>query len=81
MRDLYKMREEYMNQPWYNGDDVFELDFVYYDRKIKPFGTDCSWTNFKTKETINIWDKCMRKITIEEGKQLIREYNLEQLGI
>ena len=81
MRDLYKMREEYMNQNWYNGDDVFELEFIHKDRHILQFGTDCSWSNFRTKETINIWDRCMRKITIEEGKQLVREYNLQQLGI
>ena len=81
MRDLYKMKEEYINQSWYNSDDVFELDFIYYDRNIQPLGTDCSWTNFRTKEVINIWDRCMRKITDEEGKQLIREYNLSQLGI
>ena len=81
MRDLYKMREEYKNQHWYNGDDVFELEFIHKDRHIQQFGTDCSWSNFRTKEIINIWDRCMRKITIEEGKQLIREYNLQQLGI
>jgi len=81
MRDLYKMREEYMNQHWYNADDVFELEFIHNDRHIRQFGTDCSWSNFRTKETINIWDRCMRKITIEEAKQLIREYNLQQLGI
>ena len=81
MRNLFKMREEYINQHWYNDDDVFELDFIYYDRNIQPLGTDCSWTNFRTKEVINIWDRCMRKITDEEGKQLIREYNLSQLGI
>ena len=81
MRDLYKMREEYTNQHWYNGDDVFELEFIHEGRHIQQFGTDCSWSNFRTKEIINIWDRCMRKITIEEGKQLIREYNLQQLGI
>ncbi len=81
MRDLYKMKEEYINQSWYNSDDVFELEFTYINRQITPFGTDCSWSNFRTKEIINIWDKCMRKITDEEGKQLIREYNLQQLGI
>ena len=81
MRDLYKMKEEYMNQHWYNGDDVFELEFKHIDRIITGFGTDCTWSNFRTKETINIWDKCMRRITDEEGRQLIREYNLQQLGI
>jgi hypothetical protein len=74
------MKEEYMNQSWYN-DDVFELDFIHKDRHMPFFGTDCSWSNFRTKETINIWDKCMRKITDEESKQLVREYNLQQLGI
>ena len=48
MRDLYKMREEYMNQAWYNSDDVFELEFTYINRQIAPFGTDCSWFNFRT---------------------------------
>ena len=81
MRELYKMKEEYMNQRWYNGDDVFEFDFIYYERFLSEFGTDCSWINFRTKEKINIWDRCMRKITDEEGKQLVREYNLEKLGI
>ena len=70
-----------MNQHWYNADDVFELEFIHNDRHIRQLGTDCSWSNFRTKETINIWDRCMRKITIEEAKQLIREYNLQQLGI
>lgn len=81
MRNLYKMKYEYSRQPWYNGDDVFELDFIYTDKYFSQFGTDCSWINFKTKETINIWDRCMRKITDDEGKQIIRDYNLEQLGI
>jgi hypothetical protein len=81
MRELYKMKKEYMNQRWYNGDDVFELDFIYKDRHIHQFGTDCSWTNFRTKETINIWDRCMCRITSEEAKQLIREYNLQKLEI
>ncbi len=80
MRNLYKMKEEYIYQNWYS-DGVFELDYIHKDRYMSSFGTDCSWTNFKTKETINIWDRCMRKITDEEGKQLIREYNLEKLGI
>lgn len=81
MRKLFKMKEEYMNQHWYNGDDVFELDSIYYDRQIQPFGTDSSWINFRTKEKTNIWDRYMRMITTEESKQLIREYNLEKLGI
>jgi hypothetical protein len=81
MRDLYKMKERYINQSWYNSDDVFELDFIYKDRHIRQFGTDCTWINFRTKERINIWDRCMKKITDEESKQLIREYNLHQLGI
>lgn len=80
MRDLYKMKEEYINQRWYS-DDIFEFNYLYKDRYVTNFGTDCSWINFRTKETINIWDRCMRKITNEEGKQLIREYNLSQLGI
>jgi hypothetical protein len=80
MRNLYKMKEEYSYQHWYS-DGVFELDYIHKDRYMPSLGTDCSWTNFKTKETINIWDRCMRKITDEEGKQLIREYNLEKLGI
>lgn len=79
MRDLYKMKEEYINQPWYNGNDVFELGYIY---QYQTGGyIYCSWSNFRTKETINIWDRCMRKITDEEFRQLIREYNLEQLGI
>ena len=81
MRRLYKMKEEYMNQPWYNGDAVFELDYIHKSRTITPFGTDCTWTNFKTKETINIWDNCMRSLTEGESKQLIREYNLEVLEV
>ncbi len=81
MRDLYKMREEFMNQVWYNSDDIFELGFTHINRQITPFGTDCTWINFRTKERINIWDKCMRKITEKESKQIIREYNLEKLGI
>jgi len=80
MRNLYKIKEEYIYQSWYS-DDVFELDYIHKDRYMPTFGTDCSWTNFKTKENINIWDRCMRKITDEECKQLIREYNLSQLGI
>jgi hypothetical protein len=63
------------------SDDIFEFNYLYKDRYVTNFGTDCSWINFRTKETINIWDRCMRKITNEEGKQLIREYNLSQLGI
>lgn len=80
MRDLFKIKDEYAYQSWYS-DGVFELDYIHSDRHMPSFGTDCSWINFKTKETINIWDRCMRKITDEEGKQLIREYNLSQLGI
>ena len=80
MIDLYKMKEKYKNQHWYNGDDVFELNYIHYNRSIHHC-TDCTWTNFRTKEIIKIWDKCMRKITEEESKQIIREYNLEKLGI
>lgn len=75
------MKEEYMNQPWYNGDAVFELDFIHKDRHIRQFGTDCTWSNFRTKEIINIWDRCMRPLTEGESKQLIREYNIELLEI
>ena len=63
------------------GDGVFELDYIHKGRYMSSFGTDCSWINFKTKETINIWDRCMRIITEEESKSLVREYNLEKLGI
>jgi hypothetical protein len=80
MRDLYKMKEVYIYQTWYS-DDLFELDYTHRDRYMFQFGTDCSWTNFRTKETVNIWDSCMRKITEQEGIQIIREYNLSQLGI
>ena len=81
MMELFKMKEEYMNQHWYNSRDVFEIYSVNFDRFFYHFGTDCTWINFRTKEKINIWDRCMRKITAEESKQLIREYNLEKLGI
>jgi hypothetical protein len=81
MRRLFKMKDKYMNQPWYNGDAVFELDYIHKNRAIIPFGTDCTWVNFRTKETINIWDSCMRPLTEGESKQLIREYNLQQLDI
>ncbi len=80
MRVLYKIREEYMYQSWYS-DGVFQLDFIYQERYMQSFGTDCLWKNFKTGETINIWDRCMRRVTPEERKELVREYNLQQLGI
>ena len=81
MIKLYKMKEEYSRQNWYNGDDVFELESIHVDRQIYNFGTDCTWINFRTKEKTNIWDRCMRIITEEESKSLLREYNLEKLGI
>jgi len=81
MIKLYRMKEEYSRQNWYNSDDVFELDYIHNDRYMTNFGTDCTWINFRTKEKINIWDRCMRIITEEESKSLIREYNLEKLGI
>jgi len=60
---------------------VFELESIHVDRQIYNFGTDCTWINFRTKEKTNIWDRCMRIITEEESKSLVREYNLEKLGI
>ena len=81
MIKLYKMKEEYSRQNWYNGNDVFELESIHVDRQIYNFGTDCTWINFRTKEKTNIWDRCMRIITEEESKSLVREYNLEKLGI
>ena len=81
MIKLYRMKEEYSRQNWYNGNDVFELESIHVDRQIYNFGTDCTWINFRTKEKINIWDRCMRIITEEESKSLVREYNLEKLGI
>lgn len=81
MRKLYKMKEEYSLQDWYNGDGVFELEFRHTDRYIQHFGTDCTWINFRTKEIVNIWDNCMREISNEELTKLVRDYNLEQLGI
>jgi hypothetical protein len=81
MRGLYKMREEYKYQSWYSGDGVFQLDFIYQERFISNFGTDCLWKDFRTGETINLWDRCMRMITQEERRELVREYNLHQLGI
>ncbi len=81
MIKLYRMKEEYSRQNWYNGDDVFELESIHVDRQIYNFGTDCTWINFRTKEKTNIWDRCMRIITEEESKSLVREYNLEKLGI
>jgi len=81
MIKLYRIKEEYSRQNWYNGDDVFELESIHVDRQIYNFGTDCTWINFRTKEKINIWDRCMRTITEEESKSLVRKYNLEKLGI
>lgn len=81
MIKLYRMKEEYSRQNWYNGNDVFELESIHVDRQIYNFGTDCTWINFRTKEKTNIWDRCMRIITEEESKSLVREYNLEKLGI
>ena len=81
MIKLYRFKEEYSRQNWYNGDDVFELESIHVDRQIYNFGTDCTWINFRTKEKTNIWDRCMRIITEEESKSLVREYNLEKLGI
>ena len=81
MIKLYRMKEEYSRQNWYNGDDVFELESIHVDRQIYNFGTDCTWINFRTREKTNIWDRCMRIITEEESKSLVREYNLEKLGI
>lgn len=81
MIKLYRIKEEYSRQNWYNGDDVFELESIHVDRQIYNFGTDCTWINFRTKEKTNIWDRCMRIITEEESKSLVREYNLEKLGI
>jgi len=75
------MKQEYSLQNWYNGDDVFEFEFLHTDRYIRNFGTDCTWINFRTKETINIWDNCMRAISQDEFIQLVRDYNLEKLGI
>jgi hypothetical protein len=80
MIKLFKMKEEYVYQSWYS-DDVFEIESIHVDRQIYNFGTDCTWINFRTKEKINIWDRCMRIITEEESKSLVREYNLEKLGI
>jgi hypothetical protein len=80
MIKLYRMKGEYSRQNWYTN-DVFELDYIYNDRYMTNFGTDCTWINFRTKEKINIWDRCMRIITEEESKSLVREYNLEKLGI
>ena len=54
MMELFKMKEEYMNQHWYNSRDVFEIDSVNFDRFFYYFGTDCTWINFRTKEKINI---------------------------
>ena len=54
MMELFKMKEEYMNQHWYNSRDVFEIDSVNFDRFFYHFGTDCTWINFRTKEKINI---------------------------
>ena len=81
MIKLYRIKEEYSRQNWYNSNDVFELESIHVDRQIYNFGTDCTWINFRTKEKINIWDRCMRIITEEESKSLVREYNLEKLGI
>ena len=81
MIKLYRMKEEYSRQNWYNGNDVFEIESIHIDRQIYNFGTDCTWINFRTKEKINTWDRCMRIITEEESKSLVREYNLEKLGI
>jgi len=80
MIKLFKMKEEYVYQSWYSN-DVFEIESIHVDRQIYNFGTDCTWINFRTKEKINIWDRCMRIITEEESKSLVREYNLEKLGI
>jgi len=78
---LYKMKEEYSLQDWYDADGVFELKIRHTDRYIQHFGTDCTWINFKTKEIINIWDNCMKEISNKEITEFLRDQKLNDLGI
>lgn len=77
---LYKIRDEYKLQSWYT-EGVFQLVDTYTERYMPSFGIDCLWFNLETREKINIWDRCMKKLSREESNAFLREFKLRELGI
>ena len=77
---LYKMKYYYSTQPWYNKDGIFIL-VKTTEHYITHFGRDCEWEDINTGERINIWDKVMEELPTEDSKVILRDLNLNKIGI
>ncbi len=67
---LYRMKDKYSKQTWYDEDSVFKLIEIFHNRKIRQFGVDCLWENIHTGVNINIWDQVMTELDIQECRDI-----------
>lgn len=77
---LYKMKYYYSKQPWYVKDAIFRL-VRKTEHHITYFGRDCEWEDINTGERINIWDRVMEELSTEDSKVILRDLNLNKIGI
>jgi hypothetical protein len=77
---LYKMRYYYSLQPWYMRDGIFKL-VRKTEHYISYFGRDCEWEDIRTGVSVNNWDSVMEELSTEDTKVILRDLNLNKIGI
>ncbi len=65
----YKIKDIYIKQRWYTN-DIFILVKSFDDRYIAAFGTDCTWKSIITGKTKNLFDTYMKRLSIEECREI-----------
>lgn len=78
IQQLYKMKDKYQLQSWYNT-DYHILMKVNKDRFMWDFGTDCVFCNIQTGEIISRWDRNFEKVSEEENKRYWRNHILKNV--
>lgn len=64
LRKIYKIRDEYKEQPWYNKDY-----YLFVRENIRThYGNDCTYCNLTTGELVYNWSRVFNKITNDEIK-------------
>lgn len=67
---LYKMKDEFISQSWYDKESVYKLIKIFYEKRIRQFGVDCLWENIETGIRFNHWDAVMTEIDIQESRDI-----------
>lgn len=78
IKQLYKYKKNRRLHSYYTN-DYYILLKKHSERKIKNFGTDCSYCNTSTGEVINRWDNDFEKASDEENKKFWRNHLLKTI--